>query len=85
MKTLREPNVARESSKNSNSSVPSDAQIESTCSENIHNYMILLCILQCFHTWSSKHLDLAQLVEHTTVTVTQRLYGRWFDSGSREV
>ena len=28
--------------------VPSDAQIESTCSENIHNYMILLYLLQCF-------------------------------------
>ena len=84
MKTLREPNVARESSKNS--SVPSDAQIESTCSENIHNnYMILLYLLQCFRRGASKHLDLAQLVEHTTVTVTQRLYGRWFDSGSRDV
>jgi hypothetical protein len=29
-------------------------------------------------------LDLAQSVEHTTVTVTQTLYGRWFDSGSRD-
>ena len=74
MKTLREPNVeARESSKNSN------------FSENIHNYMILLYLLQCFRQAASKHLDLAQLVEHTTVTVTQRLYGRWFDSGSRDV
>ena len=30
-------------------------------------------------------LDLAQLVEHTTVTVKRSLYGRWFDSGSREM
>ena len=29
-------------------------------------------------------LDLAQLVEHTAVTVTHSLYGRWFDSGSRD-
>ena len=65
--------------------MPSDAQIESTCSENFHNYIVLLLLLQCFRFASSKHLDLAQLVEHTTVTVTQKLYGRWFDSGSREV
>ena len=37
-----------------------------------------------FSALTSASLDLAQLVEHTTVTVTQSLYGRWFDSGSRD-
>ena len=44
------------------------------------------CIMYCcFLSSQTQPLDLAQLVEHTTVTVAQRLYGRWFDSGSREV
>ena len=38
-----------------------------------------------FSRSTSASLDLAQLVEHTTVTVTHSLYGRWFDSGSREI
>jgi hypothetical protein len=39
---------------------------------------------QLWNCATTRSLDLAQLVEHTTVTVTPTLYGRWFDSGSRD-
>ena len=42
-------------------------------------------LLPFFCPMTQQFLDLAQLVEHTTVTVKQSLYGRWFDSGSREM
>ena len=49
--------------------------------ENIA-HTLLYCIF--FYHWT-KFLDLAQLVEHTTVTANPTLYGRWFDSGNREI
>ena len=60
--------------------------VESMLRQRMMDEDMCTCIMYCcFLAPLTQPLDLAQLVEHTTVTVTQRLYGRWFDSGSREV
>ena len=60
--------------------------VESMLHQRMMDGDVCTCIMyRCCLTLSSQPLDLAQLVEHTTVTVKRSLYGRWFDSGSREM